>query len=247
MNNGIRHAKKIKIKTRSLRKKGLTHREIARILNVSLGSSWLWTRDIVLTVAQKQAIQKRKAEKTFTPERRQQLQKLAKKNLRNFWKKPYSKKDLIDKIHMFYKEHGRIPLKDDFNSYLVYQQRFGSWNNAIKAAGFEPNQVLFSKKFTASDGHICDSFTETIIDDWLSNNKIVHDKNFNYGRTKFTADFFIAPNILIEFFGLAGTMKHYDKIIAIKRKLCRKLNFKLIEIYPKDIRPKNKLRSLIKV
>lgn len=140
-----------------------------------------------------------------------------------------------------------MPLKDDFNAYLVYQQRFGSWNNAIKAAGFKPNQVLFSKKFTALDGHTCDSFTEMIIDDWLFKNQIAHDKNFNYGKTKFTADFFVAPNIIIEFFGLAGTMKHYDEIIATKRKLCKKLNFKLIEIYPKDIRPKSRLQDLIKI
>jgi hypothetical protein len=51
--------------------------------------------------------------------------------------------------------------------YREYQQRFGSWNNAIRLAGFEPNSVIFSKKFLAKDGHVCDSYAEKIIDDWL--------------------------------------------------------------------------------
>jgi len=50
-----------------------------------------------------------------------------------------------------------------------------------------------------------------------------------------TADFFIAPNIVIEFFGLAGVQRKYDQIIKRKQELCKKLNLKLIEIYPKDL------------
>ncbi|GAI04393.1 unnamed protein product, partial [marine sediment metagenome] len=97
---------------------------------------------------------------------------MARINLSRYWKKPYSKKHLITKIRKFYFKNGRIPLKREFNMYREYQQRFGSWNNAIKLAGFKPNQVIFSKKFIAKDGHICDSYAEQIIDDWLFKYKI---------------------------------------------------------------------------
>ncbi len=56
-----------------------------------------------------------------------------------------------------------------------------------------------------------------------------------------TADFIIKPNTVVEFFGLAGVQKTYDEIIIKKRELCKNLGLKLIEIYPKDIIPKNRL------
>jgi hypothetical protein len=130
--------------------------------------------------------------------------------------------------------------------YREYKRRFGSWNNAIKRAGFSPNPVLFSKKFIAKDGHNCDSFTEKIIDDWLYERGISHIRNWKYGNTKMTADFYIQPSTLLEFFGLAGVQKNYDSIIKRKREFCRKFNFKIIEIYPKDIFPKNSLSRLVK-
>lgn len=160
-------------------------------------------------MAQKKAIQERRYKPTFTLERRKKLSKLARRNFSKFWGKPYSKEELLDKIRKFYFKHERIPLKREFNMYREYQQHFGSWNNAIKLAGFEPNPVVFSKKFIAKDGHVCDSFAEKIIDDWLSYYCIKHKKNFPYKNTKMTADFKVG-NFLIEYFGLAGEMKSYD-------------------------------------
>ena len=93
----------------------------------------------------------------------------------------------------------------------------------------------------AKDGHICDSFAEKIIDDWLGDRDIEHKRHFKYGQTKFTADFFIKPDLLIEFFGLSGVSRHYDGNIALKRALSKRLGLQLIELYPKDIFPTNKL------
>jgi hypothetical protein len=56
-----------------------------------------------------------------------------------------------------------------------------------------------------------------------------------------TADFFIQPNIVVEFFGLAGVQKRYDARLERKRKFCVDNDFRLIEIYPKDIFPVNTL------
>ena len=158
----------------------------------------------------------------------------------------YSDEDLLDKIRDFYTQNGRIPLKREFNALRIYTIRFGSWNKAVKKAGFETNPVLFSKRFVANDGHVCDSFTERIIDNWLSANNITHERNTRYGKTKFTADFKIGSDIFIEFFGLAGVQKTYDKNIEKKRLLAKEMNCRLIEIYPNDIYPENKLSVLLR-
>jgi hypothetical protein len=56
-----------------------------------------------------------------------------------------------------------------------------------------------------------------------------------------TADFFIEPNIVIEFFGLAGVQEKYDQLINAKREFCTCQNLELIELYPVDLFPKNHL------
>ena len=73
-------------------------------------------------------------------------------------KKKYARDDLLRKITDFYAKNGRIPLKREFNMHREYKSRFGSWNSAIRAAGFEPNPELFAHKFKVNDGHPCDSF-----------------------------------------------------------------------------------------
>ncbi len=241
--NGVRYPFSIKERARELRQHGKTHREIVRELGISLGSADLWTKDIILTAEQKLAIWERYSAKVFTPERREQLRTFASQT--GFLREKYTKLDLIEKIRNFYKIHGRIPLKREFNMYDQYKRRFGSWNRAIKASGFSTNPELFSYKFCANDGHRCDSFTEKIIDDWLLNRGIPHARNFRYGETKMTADFMIQPNIILEFFGLAGVQKIYDEIITRKRKFCQEFNFRLVEIYPKDLFPKNRLAEIL--
>lgn len=153
-------------------------------------SASLWTKDITISEEQKRAIQQRKRKAVFTEERRKELRKSAVVNLVPYLEK-YTTDGLIEKINGFYKNHGRIPLKREFNMYHEYKRRFGSWNKAVRLAGFDPNPELFSHKFKAIDGHRCDSFTEKIIDDWLYNQRIKHERNFKYGKTKMTADFLL--------------------------------------------------------
>jgi len=238
MNNGRRYSEEIKEEARFFRRNGLTHREIAHKLGTSWSIVFLWTKGIVLTPEQKRDIQERRYKPTFTKERRRKLSQLARIHLSRYWKKPFSRKELLNKIHQFYLRHGRIPLKREFNLYETYQRSFGSWNNAIKLAGFEPNQVIFSKKFIAKDGHICDSFAERIIDDWLFKYKIFHHRNLPYKNTKMTADFAIG-NIRMEYFGLVNENKLYDQTIKKKQKLCQKEKLKLLEIYPSELFSKN--------
>lgn len=72
-------------------------------------------------------------------------------------------KEVINEIKSFYKKNGRIPVKKEVRHYSVARRFFGTWNNAIIAAGFKPNPVLFADRCIAKDGHMCDSIAEMII------------------------------------------------------------------------------------
>jgi len=214
-----------------------------RELGISLGTAWLWLKGIQISPQQKQAIEKRRNVGHWNEDER----RLLGRRLKPFqFKIRYTDEELLNKIRLFYEKHGRIPLKKEFNALKIYRDRFGSWNSAIKRAGFETNPVLFAKRHIARDGHTCDSFTEKIIDDWLNENKIPHKRNVRYGTAKSNADFLIYENTVVEFYGLAGVQDKYDQIIARKRLLAKQLGWKLIEIYPDDIYPKNKLSILLR-
>ncbi len=243
-NNGRRHSTELKLRAAALRNIGKTHREIAKTLEISLGSASLWTKKIQITPEQKLAIEKRRNKLIMTPELKEKLRKHALTNLLPTRKK-YTRDSLLEKIVSFHKKFDRIPLKREFNMYDEYQRQFGSWNAAIKAAGFKTNPIIFAYKFKSKDGHNCDSFTEKIIDEWLMDHQIPHERNHKYANTRMTADFLIKPNTILEFFGLAGVQKQYDKNIEKKRARCKNLNLKLIEIYPADIFENKNLPQLL--
>ncbi|MBI4039275.1 hypothetical protein HY388_00415 [Candidatus Daviesbacteria bacterium] len=155
------------------------------------------------------------------------------------------KEIIIEQIQSFYKKTGRIPLKREFSQHKAARLRFGSWNAAIIAAGFNPNPVKYAKKYIANDGHKCDSLTEKIIDDWFYARKILHDRNIPYGKDNMTADFKV-NGCLIEFFGLKGEVKAYDALIARKKKFWQQQRLNVISIYPKDLFPNNKLDQILK-
>lgn len=164
-------------------------------------------------------------------------------------KSRYTRKVIIEEIQLFEKNNDRIPTKRDLGRlYKVARKKFGTWNNATIAAGFVPNPVLFSRKFIANDGHKCDSLSEKIIDDWFYARKIEHKVDFPYpGNQKLTVDFKVA-DYWIEFFGLSGQLKSYDRLRRKKLILATRYNLKLIEIFPNDIYSQggleNKLQNL---
>lgn len=140
---------------------------------------------------------------------------------------------------------GAFQLKREMYSiYKATRRYFGTWNNAIIAAGFEPNPVLFAKHHIANDGHICDSLAEKIIDDYLSERKIKHERSIPYPEGSYTADFKIGKKI-VEYFGLAGEHKRYDELKEIKQRMVKRYKLKLIEIYPKDLFPVHNLENLL--
>lgn len=159
----------------------------------------------------------------------------------------YSKYKLIKGIRRFVKEEGRIPTKNEFSKNPLYPNHatlrdyFGTWNNAIKAAGYEPHKRWFilknSKTLQAKDGHLCNSFSEIIIDNWFYKNNIHHEREYPYPEKRYRCDFVI-NDIFIEFFGLAYAplfKNNYNLIMENKRRLCRKYKIPLIELYERDL------------
>ncbi|WP_251344683.1 homing endonuclease associated repeat-containing protein [Haloplanus halophilus] len=56
-----------------------------------------------------------------------------------------SEDDLISELNSLAEDLGHVPRKDEMRnqgnwSAAVYQEQFGSWNEALRAAGFEPNE-----------------------------------------------------------------------------------------------------------
>lgn len=222
------------------RTNGLSHRDISKKLNIGLGSVSKYCKDITLTRAQHLFLMRRNLPRITAEQRRN----AGLHNPNKFIPK-YSKKDLTEFIKSFVKNKKRIPTKREVTSHKPYVRLFGSWNNAIIAAGFEPNPVMFSKKHLANDGHKCDSLAEKIIDDWLFFKGIPHETKIPYNKNGMTADFKVGE-ILIEFLGLTGQLEKYDKLVKIKEKLWKEQKLKVIKIYPKDLFPVNKLNQIIK-
>ncbi|MBI5614125.1 hypothetical protein HY947_04335 [Candidatus Gottesmanbacteria bacterium] len=231
-----------------LRVKGNSFRDIAKKLSISLGSSFYYTRHIHLRKSQKIELQLRgyrNGIEKISPSVRAIFNRKGGINTPHHFQIQYSRKHLLQLLIEFATKHKRIPTKRDFYShYGSYYRTFDSWNSAIREAGFSPNPVLFAKKFIAQDGHKCDSFSEKIIDDWLSTNKIPHERNVPYPQDRFTADFKIGKT-LIEFFGLQGQLKRYDALMKKKLKMIQKYKLKVISLYPKDLFPHSHLNTLL--
>ena len=163
--------------------------------------------------------------------------------LRKLYTVPAEK--ILTDIKIFYKQNGRVPLKREYKHYKAARSRFGTWNKTIIAAGLNPNPVLFAKKYVANDKHVCDSLSEKIIDDWLFARQVPHKINVPYAGTKMTADFEV-NGTLIEFFGLRGQLKSYDRLADKKEQLFKDKHLNVISLYPRDLFPENKLGKRLK-
>ena len=131
-------------------------------------------------------------------------------------------------------------------------REFGSWNKALLTANLVPHRSDSERMFKrirtiARDGHRCDSVSEAIIDNWLTDNAIPHARDARYPSTGHKADWDIGRNVFVEYFGLANDSPRYDLSIEEKRRLCKKHGIGLIEIYPTDIYPLIKLEKKIKL
>jgi len=168
----------------------------------------------------------------------------------------YAPEELLDLIKNIFKKLGRVParrelLKGEDKACVRF---FGSWNNAILAAGFTPNRSHDNRMYKrvnakAIDGHLCDSISELLIDNWLYKNNIPHKRNADYPGTNYKVDWELSTKnqkIFVEYFGLANDSPRYDRTVKEKKKLCGKHKISLIPIYPKDLYPKIFLEDNLK-
>lgn len=237
----IKNRKPVVLAAKKLRLKGLSHRQISRILGIGLGTAVIFTKEIKLTREQHNKLMRNTGIFRYSREQKAKWSSVGSKNWLSRIK--HTREGLLEKIKNFYKATGRIPTKREFYSHWqAFYRVFGQWNNAIKKAGFTPNAERFTHKYVAKDGHICDSLSEKIIDNWLSSKRLPHDHGVYYpGQTKFKSDFVVDNKFWIEFPGLLGQLESYDKLYRQKRKLASSLGMKVIEIVPPDIFPKNQL------
>lgn len=189
---------------------------------------------------------------------KKQKKLLSKEEKRKIWAKArqkywseywleHGREYIISKIQNFVNMKGHIPVKRELlGIYKPARMFFGTWNNAVQAAGFDPNPAMFAKKQVAKDGHVCDSLAEKLIDDYLYEKGITHERNFPYPEGEYTADFKVG-NQLIEYFGLAGEHQRYDELKMIKQEIARKYCLNVIEIYPRDLYPRNDLEIIFGV
>ena len=168
-------------------------------------------------------------------------------------KRKYTSEELIEIIQKVANKLGRTPAKREIKEVSERAIKlFGSWNKAIIAAGLQPlrshSQRMYKRTNTkAKDGHICDSISEALVDNWLTEKEIVHKRNFPYPKTGHRADWAILDGkLLIEYFGLAKDSPRYDRTIRRKKAICRRHKLQLVAIYPDDLYPKNRLDEKLK-
>ncbi len=162
---------------------------------------------------------------------------------KNISARAYTAEELITILGKTSGKLGRTPAKRELQEIVsAVVNTFGTWNAGIKAAGLEPNrsdsQRMYKRTRTiAKDGHQCDSISEAIIDNWLIEKGIEHERDVRYPDTNHKADWMLSGKIFVEYFGLANDSPRYDREIKSKRQLCKKYNIKLIELYPNDLYP----------
>lgn len=165
----------------------------------------------------------------------------------------YEDEFLHSEFERFIKENGRIPVLQEFNNseyplFWCYQSRFGSWNNAVMAYGYEPNDS--NRKYYMDDGEICASRYEYIISNWLKERNIKYDRNITYKeidqfgyKGKMDCDYKIYYNNKIWFVEMAGFLsgtdfkkfsseeKNYFFKLKYKKKLLKRneVNYVVIE------------------
>lgn len=121
---------------------------------------------------------------------------------------------------------------------------FGSWLNALVEAGVLENGVRETGRGThcvARDGHVCFSYGEKTIDDYLSSRQVSHGKEPRYPQTNYRADFHVG-SYYVEYLGLAGD-NEYDRRTSEKERIARENNIPLLVLYPEDLLSEKRLNE----
>lgn len=126
---------------------------------------------------------------------------------------------------------------------IRYALVYGEWLKAVIESGFLGERGILKGKFgykvISKDGHLCNSLAEKIIDDWLFENNIEHEKEPKYPKAVID---FLGSNIradwkigeyFIEYFGLHLESNYAEKMNR-KINACNIFKIKLISLFPGD-------------
>jgi DNA-directed RNA polymerase subunit RPC12/RpoP len=114
--------------------------------------------------------------------------------------------------------------------YTTFYRAFGSWNDAVRAAGFEPNGG-YGKRQKAKCGHEVRSTAECAVCNWLFEQGIAHEYEPSYGDdVRWHADWKVGET-LIEYWGLCQ-FKSYRERRAEKERYAEAKGIRLLGIEP---------------
>lgn len=99
---------------------------------------------------------------------------------------------------------------------------FETYGIALIAAGLNPAKTMRSR-IMAKDGHLCDSYEESLVDNILYELNIKHDVHKTYPGTKLICDFKVGDNIYIEYIGFAGVDDNYIRGRYLQKLEAKKL------------------------
>jgi len=157
------------------------------------------------------------------------LKNFAKRNIVvDYTRRHQSPSELLENIRIFYNKYNRVPQYRDFSNNVpqskVYVRRFGSWNEAIKAAGFEPNENDgFGTRTIANDGVLYRSHYETMFVNKFLFNKEIYKYEVKYSSHNKYYDFYLPErDIYIEIDGGCRPTVMEEKI-EINKELGRNL------------------------
>ena len=115
--------------------------------------------------------------------------------------------------------------------------RHGSYFKLLLKSGLLPEgtrRMRLGTMVLAKDGDMCFSLAEREIDDWMSKNGIVHEKEVRYPVSNMRCDWELkgyGRRIFVEYFGLMN-QEAYARKTDQKRRLARDNRIELVEIMP---------------
>lgn len=112
---------------------------------------------------------------------------------------------------------------------------FGGWNKMMMEFGYTDIFVGPKRKLKSKDGHRCDSASEVLIDNFLFENSIQHERSKQYPNSKKNCDFYLAKfDMWLEFAGLYG-YDYYNKTMKEKEEIAKINNLKLLIITKQEL------------
>lgn len=124
----------------------------------------------------------------------------------------------------------------DWPDRSTVSELFGTWHGALAASGVlgdGTERMSRGVRSIAEDGHLCLSYGERTIDDWLHKQGIAHTREPPYPGTNYRGDFLVG-DLIIEYLGLHGK-PDYDARSAAKRRAAERAGLEVFEITPRTL------------